>query len=202
MKNNNNNNKPKKKFSRKLIITLVYLVVLPITLIVTFCVMTYNNNKITPFSTEATKNEVVRMKGSDFDKMTFVFEATDYMNASATTIKFRAAATDEKVKGTISSIKFQVEVGSNWIGYLSSASSSATITYSEDPASLSYRSASVTGITQSYPKRKLLFINVKAPTAYVYLTFTGTNNGETTNYYYILSYPYSQYFKDTTLGGI
>lgn len=205
---NKNEKKPKKKFSikRKTVFMTLYLVILPVFVIAALYISTYLNNRINPFSDEKSTYDVVTMKGKDFDKFSFEFECVSYHAPSTpTSVQFKGAAFDEKVSGTLTTISMQVILGSKWIGYTSNVSTTGTITYNtsaetkDDLSSSDYKTVTISSMTQKYPKTKLLFVTVKSPTAYVYLSFTTSKSEE---FHYILTYSYSEYFVNTALGGL
>lgn len=190
-----------KKPSRKFFFYFMWLIALPITLILISIISSYNINKIEPFSEYTNEYEVTKIKGSKFTDFTFEFYCSDFRNASSTTLTFKAAAYDETVLGTISSINYTVSVGSNWTGYLSADSSTKVLTLGtlDD---YSYGSVSVVNFEQKYPIYGYPYIWVQYPTAYVYLTYTTNYIGNSTSNHYILTYTYDEYFTSQTLGGL
>lgn len=219
MKQKNNKTDSKisapKKIPTKLIFIILYVVIIPVVVISTLFIVTYNSNKITPF--DDTTTPYVNL--NKIDSFTFEFYCSVYDevkndedgNPITTSIKFKAAAYSKKAGITVKNLKYRVQLGSNWFGYTSNISSSISLTLAADQqaainsSSTYYKQATISGFNQIYPKRTLLFIYKKAPTAYVNITWdeTKTSTGTTVQKSYIIEYSYDQYVVDgLTQGGI
>ena len=192
MKNKTQNIKIPK---RKIIILSIFFIVIPIFVLVTLFVTTYVNNKIEPFpNTTATYTTVKKIDSFDFD-----FYCSEYnvptKGSSTTTMKFKAAVSNKKTNHEIKNIKYKLVMGSNWNGNKTSSVSSSELTFSKTDTK-NYVTTSITNFNFKYPDRVLLFINIKAPTVYVNLTWTETKNGSTTQETknYIITYDFEDYF--------
>lgn len=205
------------KLPRKLVFIILYLVILPVAIISTLFIVTYQTNKPTLFTVTNSNNETVTPKivsPSAIDSFTFDFYCSEYNEptfnsknecTTKTTMRFKAAAYNKKSTISVANISYKVMFASYWIGYQTNQSSSYTLTLASSQEKATYRTTSISNYDLQYPKRTLLFINKKTPDAYVLLTWEETDNKtkETTSMSYIIKYVYSQYFvPGLSIGGI
>lgn len=200
MKNNKKAKQLEKKRrfpKRKLIIFGSYFIILPIVVIVALYTTTYLKNKIDPFpGKEAEKISVNKIDSFDFDFYCSKYEKPT-KGTTSTTMEFKAAITNKKANYSVTSVSYQVVMGSNWNGYKSGTSSSKTLSFPTTNNEPKYMASSITSYDLKYPSRVLLFINIKNPNAYVLLKWKEQKNGtqEEKEYNYILTYDFDQYFK-------
>ncbi len=190
--------KPKRVSVRIIFLSIIVAVVV-ITPILLF-IFTYKNNNVTPFESETTA-EYVKSDALPFE---FDFYCTDYQGSSPNTVRFTAAAYKQTSTSTISNIKYKVCIANDWAGYLSNTSSSRELTLAETKEKATYGATVISNYDLVYPKRVLLIINIKEPTAYVNITYTEKKLGstESTTKSYILTYSYSAFFINSAIGGL
>lgn len=176
-------NKTKKVSIRKWIIIGLILLIIIIPCVIIFPV-TYNSNKVTPFS-DSTYEE---MDVEDFSDFKFSIRAKEYHQTEKKV--FSASISDAKENYTYTSISYKVALGNkHWTGYYTEASSYTTIasTY-KSTSTYKDKTNTITSFTSVYPVRKLLFIKYKEPQVFVLLRFKKASLGSTApdDYTYVM----------------
>ncbi|MGL4948946.1 MAG: hypothetical protein ACRC5M_01065 [Anaeroplasmataceae bacterium] len=198
--------------NRKNIIFVMFCVLLPIVLIVSFYTITYNNNKVVPFE-DSEYN--IKMKNVKYFKFNFYCE--EYVvsdgNKSAP-MKFRGAVSH--IKGyQIRNVNYKVVLTSDWNkDYKTNYGSATNIrTFKEtddvydsngnlnligENDNSNYSSASINSFNKKYPFKPVLFVEIKHPTAYVELSWEERKNTASSNVFEsktaLIKYDFKEYF--------
>lgn len=195
-------NSQKVNYKRVVMLSIVLLAV--IVCISATYITTYVNNKMTPerafdFS-DSNKPSATYKRAEEFTSLFASFDiytltdvepykdGANIIPGSKTLTVVTTKKDNSVVSG--SNFKIQLVLAANWIGYASRTSSTTTVTIGKNS------NLTISNIDKIFPARSLLFVNIKHPTLYAYVTWSEYVNGTTTAYYTYLTYSYGVYNRE------
>lgn len=178
-----------KKIPRKFIFLIIFISIFIICIPIYYLVM-YFNTKIDVVSKFAVTENVRELSYSQLGdyKLDVVCQNYDITNDHKAT--YEISVSDEKIAGDIvdNDVVVKIALTSNWYSQDAFKSSSSSTLDSKKGTE---RTFTINGL-DIFNNNNFLLPNPK-PTLYVLLTYSVKNNGVTTKYNDIISYPYGSY---------
>ena len=191
-------NKGKKFSIPRRLIYIATVVLFVLIALGTWLGVTINNNQVKPFEDELVDVDYKVIKPNKLKDFTFDMYCADWFATSPTKAVFYCTAYDKASdNGKITNVNVEIILASNWTGYATSCFSGSlddstkwwdSENHAEDDTD-PYKStqAKISVSSEDWPQKSFLGFKVQ-PKAYVWLSYTTTKNGKSTDHNYIIVY--------------